>query len=179
MGSALMENLRKLELMVAAWYKDAPHLPENARKWIAENIWWITLIGVVLGAVGVFGALTALLAGAAIIGLGGHMDAVIGGALLWAFFITLVFAGSNVILAAVAVSPLKSMRRLGWSLLFVASLINVVSLVASCLFNYSLFNLVFGVLFAGVGLYFLFEIRDFYHEAPSTKRRTAPKIHKA
>ena len=157
-----MENLGKLEKMVAGWYKDVPHLPENGRRWVAENLWWLTLVGVILGAIGAFIALSALLTGAVILGVSGNLGVSVGGMIFAAVLLTLVFSITNVIIAACAIAPLKSMKKLGWLLLFVIALINVVSLVIGLIFNQNLFSFLYGLLFAAVGGYFLFEIRGFY-----------------
>jgi hypothetical protein len=107
-----MDSLYKLEAIIASWYKSAPPLPENTRRWIAVNLWWLTLIGVILSGIGTFFLLFSLLTGAAIIGLSGGLDTSIGGTILFVLFVTLGFTITNVVIAAVAISPLKSMRKI-------------------------------------------------------------------
>lgn len=157
-----MESLHNLEVTVAAWYKGMPHLPKNGQKWLAENIWWLVLVGVILGALGIFTVLSAtLFAGAILVSAGGVVGAALGGiALVW-----LAFAIGEVVVSALAISPLKSMRKKGWSLLFLVTLINVASLVLAFVFNFNLMGLVWGLLVAAVGAYFLFEIRDDFTSA--------------
>lgn len=169
-----METLRKVELTVASWYEGAPHLPENGRKWLAVNLWWLTLIGVVLGVIGASTLLMALFAGAAILTLSGNLTVATGGTLAYAAFITLTFAVANIVLMAVAIAPLKALRKPGWTLLFATVLVNVLSLVVSFVFYYNLMSLLWGLVFAAVGAYFLFEVRGFYEVAP-TKGKTAKK----
>ncbi len=53
-----MESLQKLEATVGEWYKGMPHLPKNGQRWLAENAWWLVLIGVILGAIGAIGLLS-------------------------------------------------------------------------------------------------------------------------
>lgn len=171
-----MEKLYQLEKVIASWHKNLPHLPENIRKWIAENIWWLTLIGVILGGFGACIVLMALMTGAAIMSVTGSFTPEFSGAMLFAAFLTLLFATANVVVAAVAISPLKSLRKFGWSLLFVAAIINVVSLVVTFLFNYSFFNLLYGLAFAAVGAYFLFEIRGYFHQAKRRRKPAAKKM---
>ena len=56
-----METLHKLEDTIEGWLKPLPHLPEDWRKWIANNSWWITLIGVIISAFGILGLAYALM----------------------------------------------------------------------------------------------------------------------
>lgn len=171
-----MESLRKLETTVALWYKNAPHLPRSGQQWLATNAWWLVLIGVILGAVGVFSIISGvLLAGAVLTGVGGAVGAALGGIALLAVLVALVFAIADVVLGAVAIMPLKSMQRRGWTLLFVIVLVNVLSIVVTFLFNFSLFGLVWGLLCVAVGAYFLFEIRDFYEAEKPARKRVAKK----
>ena len=57
-----MDSLRNLEAMVASWYKGVPHLPKNGQRWLAENAWWLTLVGVILGTMGILSVLLGVLA---------------------------------------------------------------------------------------------------------------------
>jgi hypothetical protein len=43
-----METINKLETTVAGWYTGLPHLPKTFTQWLAANVWWLALIGVVL-----------------------------------------------------------------------------------------------------------------------------------
>jgi hypothetical protein len=165
-----VKDLNRLEETIGAWFKGLPHLPENGRKWVAENLWWLTLIGVILGAIGAFTVLSALLTGAMILGVSGSLGVSAGGMIFTALLLTLAFSVANVIIAAFAISPLKSMKKLGWSLLFLIALINVASLIIGFIFNQNVISLIYGLLFAAVGGYFLFEIRDFYGKVSASKR---------
>lgn len=178
-GGTIVESLNKLEGTVATWYKDAPHLPEGGRKWVAENLWWLTLLGVILGAIGSFIVLSALLTGAVILGVSGNLAVGVSGMIFTAMVLTLLFSVANVIIAACAISPLKSMKKFGWSLLFLIALINIVSLVVGFIFNQNLFSLIYGLFFAAIGGYFLFEIRDFYGAAKKRGKEDREKASKA
>jgi len=168
-----MDSLHKLEAMVASWYKNAPHLPIEAREWIATNAWWMVLVGVILNIIALWGLMTLLFfASAVLVGYAGIAGAALGGILWVASLIVLIFGILIIILAAMAVKPLKVMRKKGWMLLFIILLIEVVSQVVDFLFKFNLFGLVWGVLWAGVGAYFLFEVRDYFGIA-TTDRKVA------
>ena len=174
-----MQTVIKLELKIAEWYQTLPRLPEASRKWIAANIWWITLVGVILGAIAILSIITAtFFAGAALSVYGGIIGAAIGGIILLGVLTFIGFMAVSVTLGAMAVGPLKSMRRRGWLLLFVALLIQVAEHIVSFVFNWNLFSLVWSLFLTAVFGYFLFEIRGFYGNpaVPTLKGRVAPKV---
>lgn len=170
-----MESLKNLETMVASWYKSAPHLPSDGQKWLAENVWWLALIGLVLGAFGILSILTGvLLAGTILAGVGGPLGAAIGSIAFFSVLVTLAFSIADMVIIAVAISPLKAKQKRGWSLLFLVALINVLSLAVSFLFKPDIFGLVWELLFVAVGGYFLFEVRGQFG-AHNTKAAKAKK----
>ena len=63
-----MEFISQLERTVQGWLKAVPHLPEGARKWLGDNIWWIAAIGAVLTGIGVLGIFITLLSNVATLG---------------------------------------------------------------------------------------------------------------
>jgi hypothetical protein len=172
-----MESLRNLETMVASWYKDVPHMPKYGQKWLAENAWWLVLVAVILGSFGIFIVLGGmLLAGSLLAGYGGPVGAAIGGLAFLIVAVSMAFAVVDMVISAIAISPLKAMQKRGWSLMFLAALINLLSLLVTFLFQLNLMSLIWGLLFSAVGGYFLFEVRDHFHAERTAKKAT---VHKA
>jgi hypothetical protein len=175
-----MDTIRKLEAKVAELYETMPHLPLQGRKWLAANIWWLTLVGVILGAMGLFGIILAtFFASAALTIYGGLAGAAIGGFVFVAALAVTAFMAITIVICAMAITPLKVMRKQGWTLLFIATLVQVAEHVVSFLFNFNLVGLVISLFFTAIGVYFLFEIRDFFGKT-SVKSKvpfptTAPK----
>lgn len=158
-----MDSLRKLEETVGVWYKNMPHLPKNGQRWLAENAWWIVLIGVILGVLGIFSLLSFVLAaGFVLAGVAGIAGAALGGFAIIATLVSIALGAADVVIAGIAISPLKSMQRKGWSLLFLTVVINVAALVLNFLFTINFFGLVWGLLVTAVGVYFLYEVRDYF-----------------
>ncbi len=161
-----MESLSKLEKMVQGWLKPLPHLPESARKWIATNIWWLELIGVIilaLSGVTLIGSiLFSLGLAAAVLGAG----VVYTGLATLSAVVSLIFMVASVVVMAMAISPLKNLKKRGWDLLFLALLINCASIVLSALFNFNfasfLSSIFSGAIGVAIGAYFLFEIRSYF-----------------
>ena len=174
-----MENVRKLEGIVAGWFKGMPHLPVNTSKWLAQNAWWLVLIWVVLGALGVATVLLGtFVLGTAAVWLG-PVGAALGGLAIVLVTITMLFAIATVVLGAMAVSPLKMMQKQGWALLFIIVLLNVAADVLTFIFNFNLFSLVWNLLFVAVGAYFLLEVREYFDGAKAARKKVSAKRKKA
>lgn len=160
-----MESIKKLENMIEGWLKPLPHLPANAQKWIAINIWWLELIGVVilafsgialLGTLGLALGITSTIFGVS----------TFSGLIAISSIVSLASKAASVVVMAFAISPLKSLKKKGWDLLFIALLINCVSVVLSALIYFNAMNfitsLLSGAVGAAIGAYFLFEIRSYF-----------------
>lgn len=175
-----MQTVTKLELKVAEWYQNIPHLSEAGRRWLSANIWWIVLVGVILGGIAVLSIIAiTFFAGAALSVYGGVIGAAVGGIVLIGALAFVGFMAVSVTLGAMAVGPLKAMRRRGWLLLFVALLVQVAENLVSFLFSWNLFGLIWSLFLTAVWGYFLFEIRGFYGSpaisASQTKAAVKPK----
>jgi len=158
-----METVKKLEVTVASWYKSVPHLPKKGQEWLATNAWWLTLIGVILGALAIVNILFfSLLAGAFLTAVAGPIGAAAGGFVLFGVIISLGLGIVSVILGGMAINPLKALQKKGWSLLFALLLIEVAAIVVSDVLTFNLLALVWELVWAAVGGYFLFEIRGLF-----------------
>lgn len=158
-----METVNKIENMVAQWYKGAPHLPKNGQQWLAKNAWWLALISVIVGAMGIFALLSiTLFAGAVLTAAGGVAGAAIAGFSMIVVLVYLAIAVVSLIITVMAISPLKALKKRGWTLLFLTVLLTVVEKVVYFVFDYNFFSLIWSLLMSAVVAYFLFEIRGFF-----------------
>lgn len=171
-----MESLHKLESTVAGWLKDVPHLPTEVRKWIAENAWWIAIVGVVIGGFGILTLLGALavVGGLAAVSVGVGVGAALAGTFLIASFVSLAALVINVVLEALAIKPLKSLSKRGWDLLFLAAVLNFGFSAVSALLRYDIIGVVFAALGAAVTSYFLFEVVAYFKPVGKEKVATKP-----
>lgn len=158
-----MDKINKLELTVAAWYKNVPHLPLDLQKWLATNAWWLACIGVIVGGLVVFTVISAtLLAGAVLTGVAGAVGAVVGGIALIAVVLSSILAIIDLIIIGAAIMPLKARAKRGWTLLFITVLINVLSIAVSLVLSLDIIGAIWSLLMTAVGAYFLFEIRHLF-----------------
>jgi len=174
-----MSEINRLEAMVASWYKDSPHLPKTGQTWLADNVWWLALVGLILGSLAVLGTIGLTVFTSVILTvLGGVYGAVVGGFAVIGTLVFLALSIVSLILIGLAVSPLKRKAKKGWTLLFITALVNVTAIVIDFLTTFNLFGLVWGLIMAAVGGYFLFEIRDYFVQV-SPARAIKPAIKKA
>lgn len=168
-----MDKLHQFEQTAAGWYKDVPHLPVNVRKWIAENIWWIVLVVVIIS---IFGALSlfSLLTGVSMMTAGygmygyGYNHAATGMA-LGAAWIGLAALVLQVVIQAMAIAPLKDGRKKGWDLLFLSDLVYFAFAVVGSVISFQFFGIVGPFIGTAIGLYFLFEIRSHFLQSKTAK----------
>lgn len=172
-----MEFIKKCETTIAGWFAQAPHMSKSGRTWLVKNIWWMALVGAIIGAVGlVVTMIGTLFAGALLSTFGGFVGALIAAPLVLAILIASAAAIATVVLLFVAVSPLKEGQRRGWTLLFIAILLQVAVEALTLILTFNVFEVVWGLLFAAIAAYFLFEIREQY--SSPTARSVAAKTPK-
>lgn len=177
-----MVGIQKLEGMVAGWLKPVPHLPHGAQKWIATNVWWIVLVGVIVSAIGLLIGLTGLLAALALVGSATTYYGTVvtnsyyGGGWILNAVITLIFTVGIVALLSSAIAPLKANKKKGWTILFLVLLLDAVYVVVNSILSLSIVGFIFGIIFGAIGLavatYLLFEIRSHFvavKSAPAKK----------
>jgi len=166
-----MEYISKLEHTIGGWLKNAPHLPVDARKWIATNSWWIVTVLTVLDAIAIVILITSVLGNMAVIGstvASYYVSTTFLTVTLIRSIVSLVFCVIEFILLIMAIRPLREKQKKGWVLMFGVLLLGAVSAVVSALITLSVFNfiqsIIFSALWLAISAYFLFEIRsEFAH----------------
>ena len=166
-----MESLKKLEDIIAGVLKPLPHLPADWRKWISENIWWITLVGVVvdgLAALGIYQAATYVNQLTSYFAIAGVTTA---SGWTTPMMISIAFFVLSAVIMAMAITPLKEMKKKGWDLMFMATIVSVVASI----FNYGYGDIVTSIIGSAIGavigMYFLFEIRSHFNGATVVSKK--------
>ncbi len=177
-----MEMLSKLERTILNWFKNIPHLPQNARKWLGDNVWWIVVIGVVLTGIAVLGLLGVLFGNLS--ALSSPFVAYYASAtfVVWAVvttIVSLVFVALECLIMAMAISPLKAKQKKGWVLLFASWLLSILAVVVTAVLTLNPFsfitNIIFGAIGVAVGGYFIFEIHGQFAHVERSKGVKAAK----
>lgn len=173
-----MESIHKLEKTVADWYKNVPHLPKGGQKWIAENVWWIILIAVILGVFSVFSLFAGLTALTAVSGVYGSYSVAYGanvGMALTAAWVSIISLAITTVIMAMAISPLKAHKKKGWDLIFVSDLIYFVIAIIGAVITFNFGSIIGAVIGTAIGFYFLFEIRSYFLEGKAKTVEPAKK----
>ncbi len=153
-----MQYVRQIEETLKEWYKDLPHLPKAFTKWLANNIWWLTLIGVVFGGIAALGSFSIIGVGSAYVAIFAPViSLLLIGAWLWLIALVVV-----VVIEAMAVSPLKALQRRGWELLFLAIIVSTAAAIVSGLLRIDVGGIVFSLVSFAVGAYILLEIEAYF-----------------
>jgi len=171
-----MEFLNKLEEKVFGWFKAAPNLPNDVRKWLGENVWWIIIIGVILNGINILRGFAALEEQLSLRGTVAGSYYVSSATSDWSIVtisVSLVFLIIEVILLFLAVKPLREKQKKGWVLLFAAWLVSAIALVANAALTLGVFSFIITILFGAVWLaitgYFLFEIHGQFAHVERSK----------
>lgn len=146
--------------------KQPLQLPADVRKWIADNSWWLALIGGILSIWGTWGFWQL---GHYVDGLSRYTNdlAHVYGSTTYAtelgpfWYLALFGLLAEGILLLMAVSKLKDHKKAGWDLLFYVSLINlIVGIIYLFVPGYGIGSLLVTLLGAAVAWFFLFQIRN-------------------
>lgn len=134
--------------MMQEWFDKLPALPKNVNEVIVKITPWIAIIFGVLGilsSIALFGVTTI---SAPFLAMGGQASTVGGG------MITAILALISSVLMVAAFPGLRKNKMGGWTLLFYAEVVSVVSSVVMLSVGGLVGNL--------IGFYLLFQIKSFY-----------------
>lgn len=180
-------QIEKIEKMIEGWLKPLPRLPEGLTKWLANNAWWLTLIGAVLTALAIITTIGAMLIAIPIIlGLetalhtygayAGMYSSAYSYSWLWLIASVISVAALVIqgILMAMAISPLKAMNKKGWDKLFLSYLVGAIATIVSIVINFNIvtfvFSAAFSLVFLAIGAYVLFETKKYFRTNHKTEK---------
>ena len=156
-----MKALAPLEKSLASATKDLPHLPKGLRDWLVENAWWLTLIGVVLGAIAAFQLVGALIFVAGL--TAAYLGAGYGALYIPSVVVSMAVLIATIVIEAMAIQPLKAKQKRGWDLVFLASVVSIVGSLVGSVIGGNIFGGIFmAAVSAVIGVYVLFELRPHY-----------------
>ncbi len=141
-------DLNKLESILDLYFgKKAPAIPIGIKKFLVAIIPWFTLVGIIMGAIGLL----------ALLGITGIAlpFAFVGLDLGFNYIAANVYSVITLVIQIMAVQGLFKRQRKAWKLLYYMVLINAAYMVV--VFN--LGGLIIGSL---LGFYVLFQIKEYY-----------------
>lgn len=150
--------------------KGAPHLPKTARTTLANNMWWIALVGAVLMLVTLVFQIDAL---STITKISNSLLAVVvpQATLMWTtiriVLVMILIVGVGIALA-VAAKPLQKKQKKGWVMLFVALLVSALIVIVNTVLSLNVGSFFMNLILGGLGVliagYFIFEVHgEFAH----------------
>jgi hypothetical protein len=172
-----MEQLTKLETKITELLKPVPNLPLSARRWLGRNAWYFVVITLVIAAISALFltiAIANLSAAIATINIDSSflVSAHYDNTLLFREIFQLVLLAITIIVSAIAIKPLRSMRYRGWFLIYLLLIYSAVSIVLGAIISFNpfsfLFDIISGAVELAVATYFVFEIRSQF-DAPTHK----------
>jgi len=177
-----MESINKLEKTIEGWLKPIPHLPITWRKWLGENVWWLTLLGVILSVIAVFTIIGAMFTAMSFLGsvnsIYGMYGMTSGSYSSWwmiSSVASLVFMVVTVAISAMAVNPLKAQKKKGWDLLLLVFIVNIVSSIVGVILNFNIMTLIPGLIGIAIGAaisaYFLFEVKSQFNGVTAVSKK--------
>ncbi len=176
-----MSAMDKLETRVEGWLKPVPHLPSDAQKWIAENVWWLAIVSVVASVIGIFTIIGAIITYVTLFGAVSGFYATTQaypGGWIAASLVSLLFIIATTVIITMSISPLQNRQKKGWKLLFMALVVSAISSIVGAVLSLSvggfIFGIIFGALGVAIGAYFLFEIRSYFVASAKTTPPTVP-----
>lgn len=155
-----MQQLSSIEQSLSKLFKDVPHLPKQVREWLADNAWWLVLIGVIVGVLGALSLLSVLFFGSAVVSV--LAGPVVGGALFIGGLVSAATLVVSVILEAMAIRPLKVKQKRGWDLLLLSVLVTFAGGVLGAIMSGNLGGILGPIVGAAIGCYVLFEVREYF-----------------
>lgn len=155
-----MQQLSGLESSLGTLFKALPHLPKDWRHWLADNAWWLALIGVVFGVLGILGFVPALLGISIFTGIIASPAA--GALVIITGTVNMAVLVVSVALEAMAIMPLKAKRKRGWDMLFLVGLVTFTGAVLNALITGNIGHIFWLIIGTLIGLYVLFELRMYF-----------------
>ncbi len=178
-----MDTVKNLEKTIGGWYKNVPHLPKGGQQWLADNVWWLALVGAILSVLGLFVVIPALLIALAftsavttVTPYSVYYSNDVAGIVWLSLLVGLVSYIVTAVLLALAVNPLKAKSRKGWEFLFLSYLINFVLGVVSSLVLLNFSGIIGAAVGAAVGGYFLYEIHSHFVAKHKVAHKASAKV---
>lgn len=161
--NSVHEKLSGVENWLAGLYKNLPALPEGLRRWLANNAYWLALIGGLLGLLSAWGMWQVLQQTENVLISMYTYGVAYGQDYRVAIWVTLITTVVQSVLLLMAYNGLRAQSKKGWNMLFYVGLLSVVTIVAYLLTaTYGVGNAIGSLIGMAISFYFLFQIRGYF-----------------
>ncbi|WP_373511685.1 hypothetical protein [Persicitalea sp.] len=143
-----MEQQLPLEKELRDLFAKFPAFPESLVDILVTLAPWLTLLGAILGIIGLLSLLGLGAAFVGAIGVNAYGSS-------WKFYLGIIGGAIAAVLYLMAFSPLRANKKKGWDLLYYAFLLNMII----ALLQFNILGLIIGFLIGG---WILFQIRPKY-----------------
>ncbi len=130
------------------WFAKLPPLPKDARSLIVKITPWIALIFGILGVLGAIGGLGIISGASGLV----MMNSGVGG--LGGSYVAVIIGLISSVLLLAAFPGTRAHKAKGWRLLFWSEAVNTIGAILAIS--------LFGLLFALIGFYIIFQIKSYY-----------------
>ena len=165
-----MEQVKKLENMVAGWFKGAPPLQKSTKESLATAWPWVALVFGVLQLAAAWGLWRLFDRAQPFEELANQYSQYFGGADIGyssfdktMIYLAIAIAVVQGVLLLMAFSPLRDRLKKGWDLMFLSAVIGVAYSVSTLFVDgRGVGSFIFGMIITGFVLYLMFQLRDMY-----------------
>lgn len=151
-----------LEKSLDGMYKKWPQLPEGFKKWLANNVWWLALVGAILSALSVLTSwnYASQVSRVDDFARSYGVDLYNGGSSTY-WWIMMAASAVEAVLLFMAFQKLKEHKKDGWNLLFYTSLVSVGATVLTAFMSKSVVGTLIGAAIGAlISWFFLFAVRS-------------------
>lgn len=161
-----MQQLESLEHALVDIAKGLPHLPKGLRDWLATNMWWLAIVTAIACVISALMSLVAMSVGS--IGVALYSGLRFGGMVFVVSLIMFLTMVAIAVINAMAVAPLQSKRKRGWSLVFLGVLVGFAGSLITDIITLNVGGAIASVVWTAIALYVVFEIRDYFLKPTTT-----------
>jgi hypothetical protein len=155
--------LGTIDKLFTEWFVvKAPALPVNVKEGLVKYLPIINLIILILGGVGLVGALDSLLIALPLIASVSILAPVASGQSIVYLIISLGLGILGFYFRVQAQQGLNKQKKSAWTNLWYAQLVGIVGTILTIFTGFGFFSIVFGLAFDALFMYFLYQLRKYY-----------------
>lgn len=169
-----MTYIKKIENVLAGWFKNVPDLPNSSREALVKAWPWIALIFGVLQLLAAWALWNVMRAAEAVLDYSSYYvrpPVQLSGSETFMVYLGIAVLLIDAVILLMAYPELKKRARRGWNLLFLGALVNVAySVLSIFIYGRGFGSFIFSLIGSAVGFYLLFQVRGKYGSVKSADK---------